>query len=61
MHLKKIAILVILPDIKTEDDINNWDKYVKYAHELYDAYPCKVSTKISTEQRWAIGYIAWKK
>jgi FkbM family methyltransferase len=60
MVLKKIAILVILPDIKSEDDINNWNKCVNDAYELYNDYPTK-DVNISTMQRWAIGYVAWKK
>lgn len=61
MVLKKIAILVIIPDIKTDDDINMWDKCVKYAYELYDSYPCIEEKDISCIQRWAIGFVSWKK
>ena len=61
MSLRKIAILVIIPDIQSHHDIDNWDKCVENAYELYDSYPKKEEKDISIIQRWAIGFVAWKK
>jgi FkbM family methyltransferase len=61
MSLRKIAILVIIPDIQSQHDIDTWDKCVENAYELYNLYPTKEEKDISTVQRWAIGFVAWKK
>ena len=59
MGLKKVAVLIILPDIKSDNDINTWNNALNKAYELYNLYPENQS--ISTIERWAIGYVAWKK
>lgn len=61
MTLKKTVILLIMPEFKVLDDIIRWENNVQWAHLNYDKYPLDESQVISTEQRWAIGYIAWKK
>jgi hypothetical protein len=61
MSLKKVAILIILPDIKTTNDIDNWNNSLNKAHELYNLYPSPKNQTITTIERWAIGYVAWKK
>ena len=59
--LKRIVVLLIMPDIRKEDDINNWNTCINHAYELYNDYPTKTINDISNFQRWAIGYVTWKK
>jgi FkbM family methyltransferase len=58
---KKIAVLIILPEFKTSNDIENWNYYVNKAYELYNIYPYDEKDKICILQKWAIGYVAWIK
>lgn len=59
--MKTTAILVILPEFKTENDIFRWDKNVKWAFEKYDLDSVYENYEVSIEQRWAIGYVMWRK
>jgi len=58
--MKKICVLLILPDFKNENSITIWEENVKWANENSIKYPY-ITDKISTEQRWAIGYVYWQK
>ena len=59
--MKKTAILVILPEFKTENDIFRWEENVKWAFEKYDLEPAYENYEVSIEQRWALGYVIWRK
>jgi FkbM family methyltransferase len=59
--MKKTAILVILPEFKTELDVLKWQENVKWAFEKYDQEPAYENYDVSIEQRWAIGYVIWRK
>lgn len=59
--MKKTAILVILPEFKTENDILEWNENVKWAFEKYDLESVYENYEVSIEKRWAIGYVIWRK
>ncbi len=59
--MKTTAILVILPEFKTENDVLKWNENVKWAFEKYDQDPAYENYEVSIEQRWAIGYVIWRK
>lgn len=59
--MKKTAIVVILPEFKVEDDILRWNQNVKWAFEKYDLDPVYENYEVSIEQRWALGYVVWRK
>jgi FkbM family methyltransferase len=53
------VILLIIPDIKSENCINRWNDNVKWAEDNYNRYPNNDDIA-DIGKRWAIGYIAWK-
>lgn len=57
--MKKIVVLIIIPDIKAEEDKLKWEKNVEWASENYTTYP--YIKDIDTEKRWAIGFVMWNK
>jgi FkbM family methyltransferase len=59
--MKTTVILVILPDFKSENDVLVWEENVKWAYEKYDLDPIYENYNVSSEQRWAIGYVIWRK
>ena len=59
--MKTTAILVILPEFRTENDVLRWNENVKWAFEKYDMDPVYENYEVSIEQRWAIGYVIWRK
>ena len=65
--MKKIAILLIIPDIRKEgytDEII-WNENVKKAYEMYNSFASYDSDVLNepmpAESRWAFGYVCWKK
>lgn len=55
----KTLILIIIPEFKTCDDVISWEKNVEWAEDNFNKQ--LEQEKISIEQRWAIGFVAWKK
>jgi FkbM family methyltransferase len=58
--MPKTAVLIIIPEFKNELDVLNWDKNINWAYSNYDKYPLE-NNNVSTEQRWALGFIVWNK
>lgn len=56
----KTAILIIVPDFKSEDDVTNWEIDLKWTEQCYDIYPY-YKNNFTTRQRWALGFVVWNK
>jgi FkbM family methyltransferase len=63
--MKKIVILVILPDIKLKNKETNlkndidWENDVEWANSIY--FSGVQDPESEEKKRWAIGYVFWKK
>jgi len=59
--MKTLCCLLILPDIKDFNHVQRWEDDIKWATNVYSQYPYPDTSTITPEQRWALGYIVWKK
>lgn len=59
--MKTLACLLILPEFKDNNHIVRWEENIKWASTVYNEYPYPDTSTINIEQRWAIGYLAWKR
>lgn len=59
--MKTLCCLLILPDIKDSVHLQRWEDNVKWARDIYLQYPYPDTSAITPEQRWALGYVVWKK
>ncbi len=55
--MKKILILIIIPDLKDEKHINMWNNSLKFVY----SDSLNMNTVQSIFERWAIGYLYWNK
>ena len=59
--MKRVCVLLLLPDFQKEQDIISWESAVEYATSVYDEYPYKLHPNVDCIKRWAIGFLSWKK